>query len=194
MGGETWTTQNLEDYYYVGGIFFTDSLHGWISGYGFLHTSDGGKTWTRQDTLDYNGPSFSEVHFMNLEEGWAVGSHRNHGVIYRTTNGGQTWNLYQENMPEISDMDFTEDEGWIVGENGLIMKYTIGPPLRGDLNKDGDINVLDAERSVNILLKLGNPATSYEIWAADCNGDGSINVLDIVGIINVFLGTGICEP
>lgn len=71
---------------------------------------------------------------------------------------------------------------------------SLGPQVKGDLNGDGMINVLDVIRAVNIILELPPEPTEQELWAADCNGDGVVNILDVVGIVNVILGTGTCSP
>jgi len=51
----------------------------------------------------------------------------------------------------------------------------------GDVNSDGDINVLDIVAIVNHILEF------TPIECADYNGDGDINVLDIVAIVNFIL-------
>jgi hypothetical protein len=57
----------------------------------------------------------------------------------------------------------------------------------GDIDCDGDINVLDVLAVVNNILGmkllLGAPFDR-----ADCNGDGSVNVLDALSIVNIILG------
>ena len=58
---------------------------------------------------------------------------------------------------------------------------------KGDVNGDGQINVLDVVRTVNIALGRVQP-TEEERYAADANGDGVINVLDVVRIVNIALG------
>lgn len=60
--------------------------------------------------------------------------------------------------------------------------------MRGDLNEDMTINVLDVVQFVNIAL--GSEATEYELWAADVNSDENVDVLDVVQIVNFALGTG----
>ena len=52
----------------------------------------------------------------------------------------------------------------------------------GDVNGDGNIDVLDVVLTVNIILNLIDPSP-----AADLNQDGVINVLDIVMIVNIIL-------
>ena len=63
------------------------------------------------------------------------------------------------------------------------LKFPISEPhgTPGDVNNDGEINVLDVVLSVSIVLDNG-----YDPYA-DLNGDGSINVLDIVQIVNLIL-------
>lgn len=61
------------------------------------------------------------------------------------------------------------------------------PCSYGDLNRDGDVNVLDALRVVNIILEVGDPASGYELWASDVNEDKAVNVLDVVRIVNMIL-------
>ena len=66
--------------------------------------------------------------------------------------------------------------------------------LRADVNGDGEVNLLDLIRTVNIILEKEPAPTEYELWASDCNGDGAIDLLDLVSMANVILGTGTCEP
>ena len=57
----------------------------------------------------------------------------------------------------------------------------------GDVNDDGNINILDVVVMVNVILLLED-ATEYISWAADLNVDGSINVMDVVLLVNQILG------
>ena len=67
--------------------------------------------------------------------------------------------------------------------NGLAA-YQFGPShLRGDVNLDGVVDVVDVTKAINMIL--GN--VPVDLDAADMNGDGTINVSDITGIINVIL-------
>jgi hypothetical protein len=56
----------------------------------------------------------------------------------------------------------------------------------GDVNADGDSNVLDIVQIVNYIL--GGSLDDCQLAAADMNGDGQANVLDIVQIVNGILG------
>ena len=53
----------------------------------------------------------------------------------------------------------------------------------GDLNDDGNIDVLDVIILVNHIL---SPST-VELEGADINNDGEINILDIVALVNIIL-------
>ena len=64
----------------------------------------------------------------------------------------------------------------------------------GDIDGNGQINILDVVRAVNIILNVGNPPTDLKIWEADCNGDGVVNIMDVLGIVNVILDIGTCPP
>ena len=51
----------------------------------------------------------------------------------------------------------------------------------GDLNEDGNVNVLD------VVILANNVLTGENLPAGDINGDGLNNVLDIVGLVNIIL-------
>ena len=57
----------------------------------------------------------------------------------------------------------------------------------GDVNADGNVNVLDIVTMVNFIMGNDDP-TAYEACAGDVNEDGSMNVLDIVTIVNMIMG------
>ena len=56
----------------------------------------------------------------------------------------------------------------------------------GDVNFDGNLDVLDVILIVNIILGEYDP-TSSQADVADLNNDGSIDVTDIVNIVNIIL-------
>ena len=57
-------------------------------------------------------------------------------------------------------------------------------PLKGDVNRDGKVNVSDVTALVNMIL--GVVAKDEE--TADVNKDGKINVSDVTALINIILG------
>ena len=72
------------------------------------------------------------------------------------------------------------DECGECGGDGSSCACTIG-----DVNGDGDVNVLDI---VEIVGYIVNGEGDFDLACADNNGDGAVNVLDIVGLVNDILG------
>ena len=65
---------------------------------------------------------------------------------------------------------------------------------RGDINCDGNIDVLDVLATINHILGTTPLIGQQPLDRADCNSDDGVNILDALGIINVILGTGECLP
>lgn len=61
------------------------------------------------------------------------------------------------------------------------------PPLMGDVNWDGLINISDVVLIVQIILN-GGQADAETMEVADLDGNQVINLLDIVNLINIILG------
>ena len=58
----------------------------------------------------------------------------------------------------------------------------------GDVNQDGDLNILDLVMIGNIILGGCSPIDfEYCLWASDVNTDQQINILDIVALVNIIL-------
>ena len=56
------------------------------------------------------------------------------------------------------------------------------PELRGDVNKDGQVNISDVTALIDILLSGETPPQS-----ADCNQDNSVNISDVTSLIDYLL-------
>ena len=57
----------------------------------------------------------------------------------------------------------------------------------GDVNHDGDVNVVDVMMTVDYVL--GKNVSNFHEENADVNGDGYIDVADVMGIVNIVLYT-----
>ena len=102
-GGTTWTPGVVfgADGLRSAMIFALDENKAWIPMFaasggvqGIYYTSNGGSTWTRQTSADYNlAGSFPNcVHFWDANVGWCMGDPvGGYYEIYTTTNGGTTW-------------------------------------------------------------------------------------------------------
>jgi hypothetical protein len=85
-------------------------------------TSDGGENWDQVNIPSNN--YLNNIFAVDELNFWAVGDF---GFIYHSTNGGQSWFSEINNNFEgrLFSAYFTDlDNGWIVGGNGLIVKYT----------------------------------------------------------------------
>ena len=73
-----------------------------------------------------------------------------------------------------------EDETAVFGDWSRDHLYDLG-----DLNQDGELNVLDIVTIVNFLEFVR--AYILSKYAGDMNEDGNLNILDVVLIVNVIL-------
>jgi photosystem II stability/assembly factor-like uncharacterized protein len=92
-GGESWQVLNGQTTDILFDIDFIDENNGWIAGgyYGqgtILKTSDAGQSWSQFFIPDTAG--FASIDFINSSIGIA-GNYN--GKIYKSTNGGITWNI-----------------------------------------------------------------------------------------------------
>jgi len=114
-----WTPQNSGVTDDLFGIDFIDTLNGWCVGaYSYiLHTTDGGQNWGIQHQSA--GPScIFAIDMVDADTGYAAGGYDwSWGWIYKTTDGGNTWDGTQV-LPEqgISDIFFIGTKrGWATG-------------------------------------------------------------------------------
>ena len=60
-------------------------------------------------------------------------------------------------------------------------------PQIGDVNEDGNVNIVDVVWVVNIVLGTYQPSPDQR-WAADTNEDGGVNIVDAIVLVNMILG------
>ena len=109
------------------GIWFADSLNGWITGGGRLveggivgRTRDGGLTWKFESgILPYGGTSSSlgGVQFADTLHGCAFGSG---GTILVTDDGGSTWRKVFDGRGDFFDLQLLDARlGWVCGPSSI---------------------------------------------------------------------------
>ena len=100
-----------------------------------------------------------------------------------------TW-LYSNNATFNYTTSTDQGTNWepvITGNCGALSvwaEYIYEPEVDemiGDINADGDVNILDVVLLANAVL------TGNYLSEGDINGDGENNVLDIVGLVNIIL-------
>lgn len=99
-------------------------------------TDDGGHNWKKADVesnLITNDFRFMDVHFPTNETGYAVGTK---GMIYKTTDAGDTWDKMSVSSLKLLDTDARPDlqavyflnatHGFVAGEDETLMRTTDG--------------------------------------------------------------------
>ena len=59
--------------------------------------------------------------------------------------------------------------------------------ILGDVNLDGQLDVLDVVNLINLVLDVENPSDG-DLSVADLNYDNMLDVLDIIILVNLILG------
>jgi len=81
-GADTWTIQHNQKDESLWSVFFLDDQVGWSVGWNKIyHTTNGGGDWVPQQ----------------FPTGWIVGTYQ---IILRTTNGGNSWSLISNSIPD----------------------------------------------------------------------------------------------
>jgi photosystem II stability/assembly factor-like uncharacterized protein len=133
--GKTWTIRTIkernpaDDLYQDRDLysirFAPDGKTGWIVGEDglILKTTDGGDTWTEQDSGNPN--SLFKVAVIDDQDAVAVGDN---GAIVRTSDGGSHWSTVQcPKAVTLFDVTFLDKQnGWSVGEFSSIFNTTDG--------------------------------------------------------------------
>jgi photosystem II stability/assembly factor-like uncharacterized protein len=103
-------------------VVATDAHHAWAVGeyMQIFATIDGGTTWTKQNGTADNDGRFESLFFLNSQTGWAAGAEFSpgfKGVVFRTTNGGQTWTRTAVSTgSKLSAIGFSDAKhGWTAG-------------------------------------------------------------------------------
>ena len=87
---------------------------------------------------------------------------------------------------DFTDLIVSDANAQEISSEGIGGEFILG--IKGDLNADLTVNILDIVRGVNIVLFVPPTPTEYESWAADMNDDGTVNILDLVAMVNLSLG------
>lgn len=101
-----------------------------------VKTTDGGKTWVKQESASFAEPSGfpNVIHFWDVNNGFCMGDPNGGSFeIYTTTNGGDTWNRVDaSNIPtpqsgemgNVGSMDVYGNIVWFATNKGRIYKST----------------------------------------------------------------------
>ena len=131
-GGNSWIVTQFNNYYLTS-LHFIDKMNGYCAG-GVntsnspgvvLKTTDGGINWF---TVSYvSGFIYLEdIMFANEDTGWVSSTFPLDGGLWRTTNGGISWQKQMDYTPFPSKIFFVNSNtGWVIGSsNGNLYKTT----------------------------------------------------------------------
>jgi photosystem II stability/assembly factor-like uncharacterized protein len=133
-GGRTWRFQSgvvvgARENFRLHRLRFWNSLRGCVaSDHGILLTEDGGESWRRPSSGGAASSGVFDVHFLDEQNGWAVGS----ASILRTNDGGETWQALVRSTAENGYLSGTAIhfvdgmQGWLAGHHGQLMRSTDG--------------------------------------------------------------------
>jgi photosystem II stability/assembly factor-like uncharacterized protein len=129
-GGKTW--QNADIGGHVGWkVFFSDSLHGWLTSNGtVLRTTDGGESWL-DDLPVFTDAQITDIFFADTLYGWVAGWEEG---IFRTSDGGWTWEKvcsYYSRIEYGGMVFFTPSSGWIDFNRTWDGGLTLHPQKKG---------------------------------------------------------------
>lgn len=129
-GGTTWVDleATLDAPYSILDLHMVDASLGFIGGHSFLQvTYDGGLNWTYVPGFSPGGGAFAfrEIQFVNNNLAYACGDQ---GAIWKSEDGGLTWNLQETGTTEsIQDIRFIDENiGFACGFNGVALKTDNG--------------------------------------------------------------------
>jgi len=149
-GGQSWTL-SFDAGAYLSTVQFVSPLEGWaIGGSTFLHTTDGGLTWTPATV-----PTTTWSHaarFFDTQNGVSVGEA---GSIVRTIDGGQTWTTVRPpgSGPLLWDVEYGDAQTIVCsGGAGVLLRSTdVGatwsPIQSGAWGIVGNLDAHDSQRA-----------------------------------------------
>lgn len=128
-GGENWELRFFGSAYQgfmMDRLFFLNTELGWTSSLNFFKTTDGGSNWYL--TYCVNDESATDLFFTSPLTGYFVGDCNDLPAIYKTEDGGSTWNTLSHGVTTgyFSAIYFVdENTGFVTGSgDDLILKTT----------------------------------------------------------------------
>lgn len=156
-------------------VTFADTITGYAAAENgmVLLSSDGGATWSVSLTgVDVN---FSAVAVSKSgDTAWAVS---NSGVIYRTTNKGQSWGRYSKGSTnDNTNATYRTSRGYITGKGGDLRTYDGGM----DTTVISVRELKGFESAINLYPNPAGQQVTLEFEMEE-SGDVDVRVLDING-------------
>jgi len=131
-GGESWEARSLAvptpkasalrsyipDFFDPGNAILPVTFDAPQAEVSIYQTSDGGNHWRSSQP---DAAISSNISFVNVNDGWAIGNSDHNTTVYATTNGGQTWQPTAKpgaKSAVVDSIDFiSPTDGWILINN-----------------------------------------------------------------------------
>ncbi len=140
-------------------IPFAISFNDWFVHSYFLHTTDGGNHWTKEEHS--NLPRLTDIHFTDKEHGWIVGKA---GTVLKTTNTGKSWSVQsklRDGYDHFYSIAFSDKFYGYIARYGGLLRTTDGG------NSWKEFPLSDKGRS----FELASYIDSDNIWCFFANHD-----------------------
>lgn len=172
---------------YLDVFFLKDKPNlGWACGFHskVLKTTDGGVTWTGV-LIDNQNNHLETIQFLNEKVGYCSGPGSNNGVLYKTTDGGESWyeltpNLIEDNkyVPMWGCHFIDEDNGLLLAgsscSNGdMTNLYFLKTTNGGSSWKSANVNYSNSKMSDPLIIEKGGLAFAVSagmIWRSSDGG------------------------
>ena len=157
-GGATWNTKQTT-MTGISNILFVNDNTGFATGQtfvtnfapDFIKTVDGGANWTSLDVPVTSDERLDALFFLDTSTGYVAGQT---GKIYKTINGGTSWNILFDSTAELKDIVFLNvNTGFAVGSKGTILKTT-DAGVTWTTKISGDNNFISTIKFINTTTGL----------------------------------------
>lgn len=198
--GTNWNAQTPATSMHIQGMFFINNQFGWVCGVngGTARTTNGGLNWFTVGSIPH--PYAEYIYFINKDTGWIIGRNQagggqdGKGYIYKTINGGISWNLsYTAELPNGNMTSVKVDSLnylWAVGNHDNVIRYSIPIGIKPITSKTPD--------KFELYQNYPNPfnsSTIIKFSIPESNlGIVTLKIYDLLGKEITTLFTGKLDP
>ena len=191
-GGQTWKdifntslfATNFQDYFFLDAYnIYTTHGNGQIA-----HTTDGGENWTFFNYTSNTAEFAQKIIFTSAKMGYIISNDQieHKSYIYKTTDGGQTWNIdYTPESGYVTDIVFEDSEnGYAIVDYRKIYKRSGTPSILTDEPSE----ILAIPNPVHNQLQLSVqdlPLGSYQLTVFNALGQNVLTTDQIYSAIDV---------